>query len=427
MNPNFSAEMRRLRKRSHLTQTQLAKRAGIAPRTLGYWEAGERLPRTPELLATLMALGATPAERLPLLAMLALPSTRNREVSVASNFSTNFMTEWVNAGDLLRAMRVRQGATQEAVAQKLRLRKATIADWERGKFRPSEENLERLCVLLEVEPEEQAAVTASARAGAERKSPPSPALLEASVVQLDALARSTENPLFDLHALTLKRHLNLLSVQSEKALPLLARVELAHAFWLEYQARREDARRCMTHLLCLMSQEATPEPYWIEALNLASHFETVGKGNYRDGLRFYRDWIPQLPNHMLPFSLCDMALYLAISGEGDQARQFLTEAESLQKRTGSEAERTSFYWQFTEARVSIHTEISIQGFDWMLTNSTNSHEQSIAYTDLIGALIMHNEKREASHILVLAEKSLLLRMSPKVRLRLERYALLCEA
>lgn len=52
---------------------QLARHAGVHKSALSRWETGERLPRVPELEATLDALEATSAQRARLFACIRAP------------------------------------------------------------------------------------------------------------------------------------------------------------------------------------------------------------------------------------------------------------------------------------------------------------------------------------------------------------------
>ena len=102
-----------LRLKRGLSQAKLAERAQVGERTLPYWEANEQQPRDVEFESLLTALDATPEERGQIYALL--PDTRI--VRLAQSAETNLpvhaaLLGTLSAlGDLLRAMRMRQGLT----------------------------------------------------------------------------------------------------------------------------------------------------------------------------------------------------------------------------------------------------------------------------------------------------------------------------
>ena len=73
METHFAQGLRTLRQTKRLAQSELARRSGIARRTLVYWEAGESQPHTPELLSVLRGLAATAEEAAQLIDLLSTP------------------------------------------------------------------------------------------------------------------------------------------------------------------------------------------------------------------------------------------------------------------------------------------------------------------------------------------------------------------
>lgn len=63
------------------------------------------------------------------------------------------------SGDLLKAMRLRKGWTQERLAVTIEVRQGTIAKWERGDAWPSAEHMQSICYSLEALPDEVVALT----------------------------------------------------------------------------------------------------------------------------------------------------------------------------------------------------------------------------------------------------------------------------
>jgi transcriptional regulator with XRE-family HTH domain len=63
MAERFGAMLQELRKRSGLTQAELARRSGLPLRSIQNWEGSHRVPRAEAVLALARALG-TPVENL---------------------------------------------------------------------------------------------------------------------------------------------------------------------------------------------------------------------------------------------------------------------------------------------------------------------------------------------------------------------------
>src|SRR5689334_15149264 len=113
---------------------QLAQRAGVSKAALSRWENGERLPRVPELEATLAALGADATQRALAFARIQAPRAL-RQLREPSE--TGRLGPPPSMGDLLRAMRLRGGWTQTQIALRLGVGQNTVARWELGERQPS--------------------------------------------------------------------------------------------------------------------------------------------------------------------------------------------------------------------------------------------------------------------------------------------------
>ena len=64
MNDNFGNRLRALRKKSGLTQEQLAEAIGVNPITISWWENDKYLPKTQSIKALAKALGVSEADLL---------------------------------------------------------------------------------------------------------------------------------------------------------------------------------------------------------------------------------------------------------------------------------------------------------------------------------------------------------------------------
>ena len=151
----FPEQMAALRRGRGLSLRGLARSAGVSHDALGAWERGARLPRLPELEATLTALGVPPAERGRLIALVPAPRAR-RHVEAAAEEVTGPLP---GGGGLLRAMRGRRGLTQVDAARSAGISQGRLARWERSEEWPAPERLHRLCFALWAHPEETAVLT----------------------------------------------------------------------------------------------------------------------------------------------------------------------------------------------------------------------------------------------------------------------------
>src|SRR5262245_60758231 len=120
---------------------RLAQKAGVSKAALSQWEAGSRLPRVAELEAVLDALGAPPSQRALALASIDAPRALRRLRSPGANAGLGPPSA---AGDLLRAMRLRRGWTQEQVAAQVGVVRNAVARWERGDRLPSAGQIQAL-------------------------------------------------------------------------------------------------------------------------------------------------------------------------------------------------------------------------------------------------------------------------------------------
>jgi transcriptional regulator with XRE-family HTH domain len=126
------------------TMGRLAQKAGVSKAALSQWESGSRLPRMAELESVLDALGAPPSQRA--LASIDAPRALRRLTSPGANGGLGPPSM---AGDLLRAMRLRRGRTQEQVAAQVGVVRNAVARWERGDRLPSTEQIQALCFALQ--------------------------------------------------------------------------------------------------------------------------------------------------------------------------------------------------------------------------------------------------------------------------------------
>lgn len=212
----FSTLLRNLRKRRKMSLEALANRAGVAERTLRYWESGERAPRMVELESVLIALEATDAEKQLFYAQIARPRA-HRLLRTAENHSDIFSDIFLpHLGDLIAALRYRCGKTQEQVAMELEVSASTLMRWETMRSYPSHENILRLCALLNAGPAETNALVA--RDLTMPTSPPHNSDIHLLQLQYNSFISLiiSHSHLVNLCGLSLMRHLILLPFTKER-------------------------------------------------------------------------------------------------------------------------------------------------------------------------------------------------------------------
>lgn len=137
----------RMRRDKGFELARLASRAGVSRASLRDWETGRHVPSVGALERVLAALNADPRTRARLIAETG--SSQGRAVLAHTPWGAP-----VDLGEVLRAMRVRQGTTQAEVARAVGVRQSTLAKWEAGDALPAEESLERALTALRATPEE---------------------------------------------------------------------------------------------------------------------------------------------------------------------------------------------------------------------------------------------------------------------------------
>ncbi len=155
--PNF---LRQARKERVLTLGQLSLRAGVNKGTLSRWETGACSPRIPELCRVFDALEMPGARRDHALRLFHAP-----RALVAARSERNGVLQ-LSLGDMLYGLRVRSGASQEAVARTAGVTRSLLVHWERDDCTPSDAQLHAVGFALGATADEIAAL--STRRFAER-------------------------------------------------------------------------------------------------------------------------------------------------------------------------------------------------------------------------------------------------------------------
>lgn len=143
-----------LRVAKGVSVTELAKTMGVRRATVSEWLAGKRRPRLSDLLHLLDLLQITEAQRRRAVSLYQAPTTIFLPEAVAQVGEAS-----PHGGDLLRALRMRRGWTQEQTAQAIGVTQSQVAKWERGMRWPDTGDLHNLCQRLNAREEELVALT----------------------------------------------------------------------------------------------------------------------------------------------------------------------------------------------------------------------------------------------------------------------------
>ncbi|RYG58656.1 transcriptional regulator, partial [bacterium] len=168
MQSSLGSFLRELRQLRSLSQTRAAKLAGIGRVTLNRWETGVQQPRLLDLESLLSALDTTQQERLkarsllgtPFLSKQTPPALGEPGQSVIERVTVpNGIGPMPHRGELLRALRMRRGLSQEETAQKIGVTTRTVRRWESSEVWPAPAYISSLCYCLEARTEEMVALT----------------------------------------------------------------------------------------------------------------------------------------------------------------------------------------------------------------------------------------------------------------------------
>ena len=328
-----------LRTARGLSMGQVARLSGVSKAALSQWESGARLPRIMELEAALDALGADAAQRASLLACMEAPRAvrRLREITMGSGLSAP-----PRAGDLLRAMRLRQGWTQAQVAGGVGVDRTTIAHWEQGERLPSSEQLQTLCYALQAREPEVVALTTGQFA--EPSSSPARTWDEAEqelTARLDSIGQQGGPGLEDLNYLTLRREAWEWAARTDAACLLLARVYAIHATFCRNARRWPEAGALAQQALTLVPRQEQEPGVFLRALVLQASAQVYGGSRLAPerGLRTLLSWAEraQIPE-FAAWILSDMATYAALGGQTEASLKLAEQACGVAERCDNPVE-----------------------------------------------------------------------------------------
>jgi len=333
--------MRQLRRSQRLTLAQLSATAGVSLSTLNRWETGAFQPRLAELEATLRALGAAPSQREQVLALVEAPRAVARMREEAQEREADLMGlagHAPTAGDLLRAMRLRQGMTLEQVAAGLGVAPRSVRRWEQSETALPLERLDDLCRLLAVTAEERVALSQQ-RLWLWTPEWQSPLSLEAALDQckrLTAQMSHGDTALMDLRFLSLEAQLWPQAAKNAAARRVLARAFTTHAQYLLVTGRSSEVQVYSDRALDLVVGKFKPEDWWFLPVHasgavLAPHLGTLLRNRRR--VEYLRRWLDLTDDRIWQTGLYrDMAQYASESGHFEAALGWISQAEALAER-----------------------------------------------------------------------------------------------
>ncbi len=240
------------------SQGQVARAAGVSKAALSQWESGARSPRVPELEAALTALQADAAQRALVFAQMKAPRALRH---LRRPDDTDGLGAPPVSYDLLRAMRLRKGWTQERTAGAVGVTRSAVARWEQGERLPATAQIQALCYALGAREDELIALTT----GDLTVSPEEPTTWEAKEADLNARLRnvlSAPPGLKDLDHLALRREAWNWAARNAAARPMLARLCAYHGIHYRSTRRWAEAEPLAKQALLLVPrQEDAPDVF----------------------------------------------------------------------------------------------------------------------------------------------------------------------
>ena len=261
----FGFYLQQMRRNRGITSTQLAECAGLSRRSVSRWENCTALPRIPELMQLLDAIGADADERAHCLALIPAPrAQRQRRLELP--------TDAPGCWEALWGLRLRSGLRLMQAAEAVGVSAATISRWERGEGWPGAEKLQLLCSALGASPEEQKAIQSARFSTTEFIwNGDASNTVERFSARLHSLQVSERESLgftlYNLRALALTAEGMQLMPTHPEVLPLVARLLRGHIRHLSLSGMYPGANRACRRLLDLTDgkQELNTENVYARA------------------------------------------------------------------------------------------------------------------------------------------------------------------
>ncbi|MBV9468797.1 MAG: helix-turn-helix transcriptional regulator, partial [Abitibacteriaceae bacterium] len=300
-------------------------------------------PRTLELESLLDALTATPQERQQALVLLNTPQARAQiRETIVQIEERKSLGPMPHGGALVRALRLRQGLTQEDAAKRIGVAVRTLRRWEKLEAWPETSQLHTLCYALEATTEEMLALTTG------YLSP----LADVGTVTLDELraqghhvnfyTNSWETPAWkELCLLTLEAQAWPLVASSGKGQQVLAELYSYHARHLSSNKRYAESGIYAARAMDLWPQGIRPNEIMVEAsIALA---RAVAKRGIRpapeQGLELLHHWQGEArgPAYQA-WMLSELAIYTVQTGNETEGLQLAQRAREIATRCSNHHE-----------------------------------------------------------------------------------------
>jgi transcriptional regulator with XRE-family HTH domain len=311
------------------TLGRLAQQAGVSKMALSRWEAGTRQPRIPELEAVLKALNANAAQKARIFATINAPRAIQHLRTAMTDAG---MGDMPSAGDLLRAMRLRQGWTQGQTAAALHVTQATVARWEKGERLPDNTQVHTLCYVLGAKEEELLALTTGQFTDTPAVEPAnsSAAYEELTAVFESGIERGKLQS--DLFYLLLERKTLPHAVHSEKIRPLLGRIYAAHAQFLRNGGRAAEAAPIARRALQIASPHDGDTVFRAAIMSAAGAVYSGAHTAPQRGIGILRGWVERTAYPAFAaWMVSEIAGYLQMLGQNEQAVEVAEKAYEMSK------------------------------------------------------------------------------------------------
>lgn len=302
------------RTNKRLSYKDLSNRSGVSRATLARWETGRTQPRMAELEAVLAVLQISADQRQEVLALLEAPRAVQQLRATAGAGPPV-------SGDLLRAMRLRRGWTQQETAGRAGIPQGTLARWESSQDWPSVARLHTLCYALEAHTEELLALTQ----GLLVATPSRDTVLDSDEINARVTHSLFYSPVADLEFLALEAQLWHISHRHEAAQIQLSFTYCRHARYLAEHQRFEEAALYVTRVQQMASSGYRDETAWADAVVAASRIAGAGGRpiQLKRALNLLHVWaerftMDQYRAHKAWMN-SEIALYLAKMGHAESA------------------------------------------------------------------------------------------------------------
>lgn len=337
MQPLLGSFLRQLRRARRLSQAQAAGSAGIGRVTLNRWETGAQQPRAVELESLLAALSASAQEHQQALSLLDTPQARVqiRDILVQTGEQRE-IGPMPHRGDLLRALRMRRGFSQEEAAQRIGVTVRTLGRWERSEVWPSPSHLQTLCYVLQAHAEEMLALTTG-------QLPPLPDAKGASLDELRARGHVLHfytlywqgEALKELCFLLLEAQAWSIVARSGVGHQVLADLYTYHASHLSYFNRFAESAAYAERSLALLPKKLPLTPARAMA-GITSAHAAANRGRQpvpQRGIKILRHWIDEVswPDYRA-WMLSNMADYCTQDGDVEGGLRMARRATEIAAR-----------------------------------------------------------------------------------------------